>query len=154
MQFPVCLCCCFSVTNACLTLCNPMGCCTPGSPVLHYLLELAQIHVHWVGLTLCLTCLSTVSSSVPPSPPALNISQHQGLFQWFGSLHQVAKVLGFQLQHQFFQWIFRADFLLGLTDLISLLSKELSRDFFSTTVWKHQFFGIHPFLFYSLNVPR
>ena len=46
-----------------------------------------------------------------PSPPALNLSQHQGLFQWVSSSHQVAKVLGFQLQHQSFQWIFRSDFL-------------------------------------------
>ena len=46
-----------------------------------------------------------------PSPPALNLSQHQGLLQWVGSLHQVAKVLEFQLQHQCFQWIFRIDFL-------------------------------------------
>ena len=46
-----------------------------------------------------------------PSPPALNLSQHQGLFQWVSSLHQVAKVLEFQLQHQSFQWIFRTDLL-------------------------------------------
>ena len=46
-----------------------------------------------------------------PSPPAFNLSQHQGLFQWVGSSHQVAKVLEFQLQHQSFQWIFRTDFL-------------------------------------------
>ena len=53
-----------------------------------------------------------------PSPPAFNLSQHQGLFQWVSSLHQVAKVLELQLQHQSFQWIFRVDFLLGLTGLI------------------------------------
>ena len=46
-----------------------------------------------------------------PSPPALNLSQHQGLFQWVNSSHQVAKVLQFQLQHQSFHWIFRTDFL-------------------------------------------
>ena len=100
------LCCC-SVTKSCLTLCEPVDCSKPGSFVLHCLLEFAQIHVHWVGLILC---LSNVSSSVPPSP-ALNISQHQGLFQRVGSLHQVAKVLELQLQHQSFQWIFRVDFL-------------------------------------------
>ena len=53
----------------------------------------------------------TISSSVSPSPPALNLSQHQGLFQWVSSTHQVAKVLEFKLQHQSFQWIFRTDFL-------------------------------------------
>ena len=46
-----------------------------------------------------------------PAPPAFNLSQHQGLFQWVGSSHQVAKVLEFQLQHRSFQWIFRTDFL-------------------------------------------
>ena len=47
----------------------------------------------------------------PLSPPALNLSQHQDLFQWVGALHQVAKILEFQLQHQSFQWIFRVDYL-------------------------------------------
>ena len=56
-------------------------------------------------------CHPTISSSVAPSPPALNLSQHQGLCQWVGSLHQVAKVLELQLQHQSFQWTFRIDFL-------------------------------------------
>ena len=46
-----------------------------------------------------------------PSPPAFNISQHQGLFQWISSSHQVSKVLELQLQHQSFQWTFRTDFL-------------------------------------------
>ena len=55
-------------------------------------------------------CHPTVSSSVIPSPPALNLSQHQDLFQWVSSSHQVVKVLEFQLQHQSFQWIFRTDF--------------------------------------------
>ena len=64
-----------------------------------------------------------------PSPPALNLSQHQVLFQWVGFLHQVAKVL--ELQHQFFQWIFRVDFLLELTGLV-LQSKGLSRIFSSS----------------------
>ena len=53
----------------------------------------------------------TISSSAPTSPFALNLSQHQGLFQWVGSLHQVTKVLELHLQHQSFQWIFRVDFL-------------------------------------------
>ena len=58
-------------------------------------------------------CHPTISSShhLIPSPPAFNLSHHQGLFKWVGSLHQVAKVLEFQLQHQSFQWIFRTDFL-------------------------------------------
>ena len=54
---------------------------------------------------------ATISSSLAPSPPTFNLSQHQGLFKWVSSSHQVAKVLKFQLQHQSFQWIFRTDFL-------------------------------------------
>ena len=56
-------------------------------------------------------CHPTISSSVVPSPPALNLSQHRGLFQWVSSSHQVAKILELQLHHQSFQWIFRADLL-------------------------------------------
>ena len=60
---------------------------------------------------LCRWCHLTISSSVAPSPPAFNLSQHQGLFKWVSSSHQVAKVLEFQLQHQSFQWTPRTDFL-------------------------------------------
>jgi len=56
-------------------------------------------------------CCSTISSSVVPFSSCLNLSQHQGIFQWVTSSHQVAKILEFQLQHQSFQWIFRDDFL-------------------------------------------
>ena len=99
----------------------------------------AQTHVHRVSDTIQLSC------PLPsPSPPAFNLPQHQGLFQWVGFSHQVAKVLELQLQHQSFQWILRVDFLLGLTGLISLQSKGLSRVFSNTTVWKHQFFGAQP----------
>ena len=82
-----------SVTLSCLPLCNPMDCSTPGFPVLHHLLELAQTHVYRVG--------DAIQPSHPlpsPSPPAFNLSQHQGLF-WVSSSHQVAKVLELQLQH-------------------------------------------------------
>ena len=83
-----------------------MDCSTPGFPVLYYLPEFTQTHVHWVDDAILLS-----HPLLPPSPLALNISQHQGLFQWVGSLHQVAKALEFQLKHQSFQWIFRVDFL-------------------------------------------
>ena len=86
-------------------LCNPMDCSTPGFPVLHHLQEFAQTHVHWIG--------DAIQSSRPllsPSVPAFNLSQdHQGLFQWVSSSHEVVKVLEFQ--HQSFQWIFKTDFL-------------------------------------------
>ena len=118
--------CCYSVTQSYLTLCDLMDCSTPGFPVLHYLPEFAQAHVHWVG-----DAIQSSHHLSPLSPPALNLSQHQGLLQWVGSLHQVAKVL--ELQHQSFKWIFRVDFSLGLTGLISLLTKRLSRVFSNTT---------------------
>ena len=68
--------------------------------------ELAQTHVHQVG-----DAIQPSHPLLSPSPPAFNLSQHQGLFQWVSSSHQVAKVLESQLQHQSFQWIFRTDFL-------------------------------------------
>ena len=95
-----------SVTQSCPTICDPKHCSTPGLPVHHQLLELAQTHVHRVG--------EAIQPSHPlssPSPPAFNLFQHQGLFKWVNSSHQVAKVLEFQLQHQSFQWILRTDFL-------------------------------------------
>ena len=76
---------------------HPMDCSTPGFPVHHQLTELAQTHGHWVG--------DAIQPSHPlssPYPPAFNLSQHQGLFQWVSSSHQVAKVLEFQLQNQSF----------------------------------------------------
>ena len=88
-----------SVTKSCLTLCDPMGCSTLGFPGLHYLPEFAQIHVHWVN-----DPIQPSRSLSPPSPPALNLSQVQRLFQWVGSLNQVVKGLELQLQHQSFQW--------------------------------------------------
>ena len=81
-----------------------------------------------------------------PSPPACNLPQHQGLFQWVRSSHQVAKLLEFQLQHQSFQWIFRVDFLYWF----DLLAVQWTRVFSSTTVQKHQFFSVLSLL-YSIS---
>ena len=95
-----------SVPQLCLTLCDPMDCSMPGFPVHHQFPELAQTHVHWIG--------DAIQPSHPlssPPPPASHLSQHQGPSQWVHSLHQVAKILEFQLQHQSFQCIFRTDFL-------------------------------------------
>ena len=80
-----------------------MDCSMPDFPVL----ELIQTHVHYVG--------DTIQPSHPLSSPSptFNLSQHQGLFQWVSSSHQMAKVLQLQLQHQSFQWIFKTDFLQG-----------------------------------------
>ena len=87
------VCCCCSVTQSCQTLCHHMDCSIPGFPVLHHLPELAQTHVPWVS--------DDIQPSHPllsPSPPAFNLSQHQGLLQRVGSSHQVAKLLVLQLQ--------------------------------------------------------
>ena len=95
-----------SVTQSCLTLCNPMDCSMPDFAVGHQLPELTQTHVHWVG--------DAIQPSHPlssPSPTTLNLSQHQGLFKWVSSSHQVAKGLELQLQHQSFQWTPRTDLL-------------------------------------------
>ena len=95
-----------SVAQSCLTLCDPMNHSMPGFHVHHQILEFTPTHVHRVS--------DAIHPSHPlssPSPPALNLSQYQGLFKWVSSSYQVAKVLEFQLQHQSFQWIFRTDFL-------------------------------------------
>ena len=87
-----------SVAQSCPTLFDPMNHSMPGLPVHHQLSEFTQIHVHRVS--------DAIQPSHPlssPSPPALNLSQHQGLFKWVSSLDQVAKLLEFQLQHQSFQ---------------------------------------------------
>ena len=85
---------------------TPWTAATPGFSVLHHLPEIAQTHVHRVG-----DAIQPSHPLLSPSPTALNLSQHQGLFKWVSSSNQVAKVLEFQLQHQSFQWIFRNDFL-------------------------------------------
>ena len=119
-----------SVAQSCLTLCNPKKCSMPGLPVHHQLLESTQTHVHWVR--------DAIQPSHPlssPSPPALNLFQHQSLFKWVSSSHQVSKVLEFQLQHQSFQWTPRTDLLLdGLVG--SPCSPRDSQESFPTPLFK------------------
>ena len=95
-----------SVSQSCPTLCDPMNCSTPGLPVHHQLPEFTQTHVHRVG-----DAIQPSHPLLSPSPPAPNPSQHQGLFQRINSLHEVVKVLEFQLQHQSFQRTPRIDLL-------------------------------------------
>ena len=95
-----------SVLQSCLTLCNPMDCSTPDLHAHHQFPEFTQTHAQWVS--------DAFQPSHPlssPSPPTFNLSQHQDLFQWVSSSHQVAKVLEFQFQHQSFQWTLRTDLL-------------------------------------------
>ena len=87
---------------------------------------------------------------LPPSPPALNLPQHQGLFQWVSSLHQVAKTL--VLQASVLPKNSQGWFPLGLTGLISLLSKGLSRVISRTTFQKQQFFGAQPSLWTNSHI--
>ena len=126
-----------SVTQLCLTLCNPMDCSTPGLPVHQQLPVFTQIHVHWVGDH------PTISSSVIPFFHCLQSFPASGSFsmsQLFISCGQSIGVsaLASVLPKNFQDW-----FPLGLTSLISLQSKELSRVFSNTTVQKHQFFSAH-----------
>ena len=122
---------CCSVPKLCLTLCDPMDCSTPGFLVPHHLPKLVQTHVHWID------------DAIQPSHPlmlsfslAFNLSQHQGLFRWISSLHHVAKVLGLQLQHQPFQWIFRI--ILGQTAVpgkhFGLVQSRLMAEFCSSGI--------------------
>ena len=127
--------CCCLVPKSCLTLCDPMDCNTSGFPVLLYLPEFAQIHVHQVG--------DAIQPSHPLSSPspALNLTQHQSfpMSQLFTSGGQSiavsgsASVLSMNIQ----DWL-----PLGCTGLISLQSKGLSRVFSNTADQKHQFFGV------------
>ena len=124
-----------SVTQICPTVCNPMDCSMPGFPVHHQLPELAQTQVHWVRDAIQPSHLLSF-----PSPPIFNLSQHQGLFQWVTSLHQVTKVL------EYWSFSFSVSpsneysglISFTMTGWISLLSKGLSRVFSNTTVQKHQ----------------
>ena len=93
-------------SQSCPALCDNMDCSMPGFPVHHQPLVFTETHLHWVS--------DVIQPSHPLSslsPPAFNLSQHQGLFQCVSSLQQVVKVLEFQLQHQSFQWKFRTDLL-------------------------------------------
>ena len=125
--------CCCSFAKMWPTLFDPLDCSTPDFPVHHCLPEFVQTLVHGINDSIQPFYLLSALS-----PPAFNLSQHQSLFQWVSPLHQVAKVLELQLQHQSFQWIFR--------DSEYLLSKGLWRVFSSTSVWKHQFFSTQPSL--------
>ena len=126
-----------------------MDCSTPGFPVHHQLLEFSQTHVHWVG--------DAIQPSYPlssPSPPAFNLSQHQDLFQWVSSSHQVANGLELQLQNQSFQWIFRQiSFRMNWLDLLVVqetLKNLLQHHSSKVSVLQHSAFFIvhlsHPYM--------
>ena len=116
-----------SVAQLCLTLCHPINHSTPGLPVHHQLPEFNQTHVHWAA-----DAIQPFRPLSSPSLPALNLFQHKGIFKRFNSLHQVAKVLAFQLQRQSFQWTPRTH-AFRMDGWISLQSKGLSRVFSNIT---------------------
>ena len=134
--------CCYSVTQSCPTLCNPMNCSMPGFPVFHHLLELAQTHVHWVG------------DAMQPSDPLSSVPFYS-CFQSFpvsGSLPvsvlfaSGGQRIGAWASASLFPMNIQGLISFRLTGLISLLSKGFSRVFSSTTVENHQFFGSQPSL--------
>ena len=128
--------CCCSVAQSCPTLCDPVDCSSQAS---------LSFTISW-----SLFKLMSIELMMPVSPflPALNLSQHQCLFQWVSSSHQVARGLDFQLSVSVLTMNIQDWFPLGLTGLI-LLSKGLSRVFSSTIVQKHQFFGAQSSLWSS-----
>ena len=117
-----------------------MDCSTPGFPILHYLPEFAQTHIHCVG-----DAIQPYHSLSPPSPPALSLARHQSfpVSQLFASGGQRT---GASLSVSVLPLNIQGWFALGLTGVISLLSKGLSRIFSSTTIRKHQFSGTQPSL--------
>ena len=119
-----------SVAQSCLTLFDPMNHSTPGLPVHHQLPKSTQTHVHWVG-----DAIQPSHPLLSPSPPSLNLSQHQGLFQWVSSSHEVAKILELQLQYQVLPMNTQDWTPLGWTGWISLQSKD-SQEFSPTPQFK------------------
>ena len=124
-----------------------MDCSTSGLPVHYQLLEFIQTHIHWVG--------DAIQQSHPlssPSLPVFNLSQHQGLFQWFSSSYQVAKALEILLQHLSFQWLFRTDLLSdGL--VWSPCSPKDSQESFPTPQLKIQILWGSAFFIMQLSHP-
>ena len=130
--------CCRSVTKLCPTLCDLMNCSKPGFPVLHYLPEFAQTHVHWVGDTIWPSY-----PLLPSSPLALNFSQHQSLFQWVGPSHQsigAPKYWSFNfstsLSNDFFRLILSNYFVCLLSVWSRFLSKFSPHAFFERVRYK------------------
>ena len=138
-----------SVAQLCLTLCDLMDCSMQSLPVHHQLPDFTQTHVHWVGDALQPS--HPLSSS---SPPAFNLSHHEGIFKWVSSSHQMAKVLKFHLQNHSFQWIFRTDFIridwLELLAVQGTLENVLQHHTAKASILQHSAFFIvklsHPYM--------
>ena len=149
-------CCCSSVTQSWLTFCNPMDCSIPGLPVPHHLPESVQDYVHCIG-----DAIQPTHPLTPSSPSALNLYQHQVLFQWANSCHQMFKVLELQFQLQSFQWICNVGFLQDwplwswsprdscesapAAQFESIISLVLSLPYGPTLRYKHDYWKNHSF---------
>ena len=138
--------CCCSFAKSCPTLCNPMDCSTTGFLVLHCLPEFAQTHVHWVDDTTQPSHLCHPLLLMPP------IFQAPGSFLMSWLFTSGSQSFRTSTSASILPMYIQGWFLLGLTGLISLLSKELSRVFSSTTVWKHQFFSAQPSLWFNSHI--
>ena len=137
--------CCFSVAKSCPTLCDPIDCGTPGFPIHHQLLEPTQTHVHHIH-----NAIQPSHSLLSPSPSTFKLSQHQDLFQWVSSSHQVPKVSASAsfLSMNTQEWL-----PLGLTGCISLQSMGLSKIFSNAKFQKHQYFSFNWRIIVQLSYP-
>ena len=129
------------VVQSCPTVWDPMDYSTPGFPVLHYVPEFVQTHVHWVNDAIQSSHLLSRTS-----PPALNLSQNQGHFLLSWLFTSGGQSVGISTSASVLPMNIQGLFPLRLTDLIFLLLKGLPRVISSTIVQKHQFFGAQPFL--------
>ena len=136
-----------AATQSCSTLCGPMDCSTPGLPVRHQLPELAQTHIHRVG--------DGIQPSHPllsPSPPTFNLSQASGSFLMSQFFTSGGQSIGVSASTSVLPMNIQDWFPLGLTGLLSLQFKGLSRVFSNTTVQKHQFFTVQLSLYSNSHI--
>ena len=135
-----------SVAKSCLTLCNPTDCSMPGSPVRQCFSEFAQIHVHWVN--------DATQPSNPLLSPLIFLPSFpaSGSFPMSGLLASGDQRSGASTSASVLPMNIQGWFPLGLTGLISLQFKRLSRGFSSTTIQKHQFFSAEPSLWYNFHI--
>ena len=129
-----------SVAKSCPTLPDPMDCCMPAFPVRHHLLEFAQVLIHWIGDAI------QTSHPLSSSPSAFNLAHHQGFFPVSQLFTSGGQSIGASVSTSVLPKSIQGWFPLGLTGLISLRSKGLSRVFSSSAVWKHKFFSTQPSL--------
>ena len=139
-------CCCCSVAQSCLTLYDPIDCSTPGFPVLHCLLEIAQIHVHWVKDAI------QPSHPCPPFSSCLQPFSAAGSFPVSWLFTSGDQIIGASASASVLPMNIQGWFSLGFTGLISFLAKGLSEVFSYTPVRKHQFFSAQPSLWFNSHI--